>query len=73
MSLYREILEKNRKDNLIVENDKIVVGFSGVQRKKSDKAIAIAGKVYDEKGAPLPFVNILALAADSSFLAGSAK
>ena len=29
MSLYREILEKNRKDNLIVENDKIVVGFSG--------------------------------------------
>lgn len=29
MNLYREILEKNRKDNLIEENDKIVVGFSG--------------------------------------------
>ena len=42
-----------------------------VQRKKSDKAIAVEGKVYDEKGMPLPFVNILALAADSSFLAGS--
>lgn len=29
MNLYREILEKNRKDNLIAENDKIIVGFSG--------------------------------------------
>ena len=29
MNLYREILEKNRKDNLIEKNDKVVVGFSG--------------------------------------------
>ena len=29
MNLYREILEKNRKDKLIEKNDKIVVGFSG--------------------------------------------
>ena len=42
-----------------------------VQRKKSNKAITVQGKVYDEKGTPLAFVNILALAADSSFLAGS--
>ena len=42
-----------------------------VQRKKSDKAIVVEGKVYDEKGNPLPFVNILALAADSSFITGS--
>lgn len=42
-----------------------------VQQHKSDKAIAVEGKVYDEKGIPLPFVNVLALAADSSFLAGS--
>lgn len=55
------------KPFLCIEREEYFV----VQRKKSDKAIAIAGKVYDEKGAPLPFVNILALAADSSFLAGS--
>lgn len=29
MNLYKEILEKNRKNKLIEENDKIVVGFSG--------------------------------------------
>lgn len=29
MNLYREIREKNRRDNLVEENDKIVVGFSG--------------------------------------------
>ena len=29
MNLYKEILEKNRKNELIEENDKIVVGFSG--------------------------------------------
>lgn len=29
MNLYKEILEKNRKNKLIKENDKIVVGFSG--------------------------------------------
>lgn len=29
MNLYREIQEKNRRDNLVEENDKIVVGFSG--------------------------------------------
>lgn len=29
MNLYRKILEKNEKDNLIEKNDKIVVGFSG--------------------------------------------
>lgn len=55
------------KPFLCIEREEYFV----VQRKKSDKAIAIEGKVYDEKGAPLPFVNILALAADSSFLAGS--
>lgn len=55
------------KPFLCIEREEYFV----VQRKKSDKAIAIAGKVYDEKGVPLPFVNILALAADSSFLAGS--
>lgn len=42
-----------------------------VQQKKSDKAIVVEGKVYDEKGNPLPFVNILALAADSSFITGN--
>lgn len=42
-----------------------------VQQNKSDKAIAVEGKVYDEKGVPLPFVNVLVLAADSSFLTGS--
>ena len=52
------------KPFLCIEREEYFV----VQRKKSDKAIAIAGKVYDEKGVPLP---ILALAADSSFLAGS--
>ena len=55
------------KPFLCIEREEYFV----VQRKKSDKAIAIEGNVYDEKGAPLPFVNILALAADSSFLAGS--
>lgn len=55
------------KPFLCIEREEYFV----VQRKKSDKAIATEGKVYDEKGAPLPFVNILALAADSSFLAGS--
>lgn len=55
------------KPFLCIEREEYFV----VQRKKSDKAIAIEGKVYDEKGAPLPFVNILTLAADSSFLAGS--
>lgn len=29
MNLYREILRKNKKDNLVEKNDKIVVGFSG--------------------------------------------
>lgn len=29
MNLYKEILEKNRKNKLIEENDKIAVGFSG--------------------------------------------
>ena len=29
MNLYKEILEKNRKNKLIEENVKIVVGFSG--------------------------------------------
>lgn len=55
------------KPFLCIEREEYFV----VQRKKSDKAIATEGKVYDEKGAPLPFVNILTLAADSSFLAGS--
>ena len=55
------------KPFLCIEREEYFV----VQRKKSDKAIATEGKVYDEKGMPLPFVNILALAADSSFLAGS--
>ena len=55
------------KPFLCIEREEYFV----VQRKKSDKAIAVEGKVYDEKGTPLPFVNILALAADSSFLAGS--
>lgn len=38
------------KPFLCIEREEYFV----VQRKKSDKAIAIAGKVYDEKGAPLP-------------------
>ena len=29
MNLYGEILRKNKKDNLVEKNDKIVVGFSG--------------------------------------------
>ena len=29
MNLYGEILKKNKKDNLVEKNDKIVVGFSG--------------------------------------------
>lgn len=38
------------KPFLCIEREEYFV----VQRKKSDKAIATEGKVYDEKGAPCP-------------------
>lgn len=57
----------SRKPFICIEREEYFV----VQRKRSEKSISVEGTVYDEHGAPLPFVNVLALAPDSSFLAGS--
>lgn len=57
----------SKKPFICIEREEYFV----VQRKRSEKGISAEGTVYDEHGAPLPFVNVLVLAPDSSFLAGS--
>lgn len=57
----------SKKPFICIEREEYFV----VQRKQSEKGIPVEGTVYDEHGAPLPFVNVLVLAPDSSFLAGS--
>lgn len=57
----------SKKPFICIEREEYFV----VQRKRSEKGISAEGTVYDEHGAPLPYVNVLVLAPDSSFLAGS--